>query len=95
MQTIVFGTKEQQALGLQWLPSIQGDTLYKFPRISPGAVFHSENVAEPFEIAFFSSEGYLLEMVLMIPDGSVAIAPARTSFAIEARPGVIQKLELP
>jgi uncharacterized membrane protein (UPF0127 family) len=91
VQTITFDTPAQQALGLQWLPNIGDDVLYKFPRIGPGAVFHSNNVPEPFEIAFFSSEGYLQGIVLMTPPGDVAVAPPRTSYVIEAKPGVIQK----
>lgn len=91
MEIVRFETPDQQALGLQWLPSIQPDTLYWFPRILPGFVFHSQNVPEPFEIAFFSTEGYLLSIVLMNPPDSKAIAPPKSSFAMEARPGVIKK----
>jgi uncharacterized membrane protein (UPF0127 family) len=90
MEIVTFETPEQQALGLQWLPSIQDDTLYKFPRILPGYEFHSQNVPEPFEIAFFSPEGYLLSIVLMTPPDSRTVAPPGSFYALEARPGVIK-----
>jgi uncharacterized membrane protein (UPF0127 family) len=92
VDTITLDTPDKQAMGLQYLPSIPDNVIYKFPRIFKGAVFHSRNVPEPFEIAFVTADGYIIKCVLMTPPDSVYTAPPGTSYVLEARPGVIGKL---
>lgn len=89
MKTVIFATPEEQSLGLQFLTEIPGDVIYRFPRIYRGAVFHSHNVPEPFEIAFVRADGYILKCILMTPPDSVATAPDGTSYVLEAKPGII------
>lgn len=92
MKTIVLETREQQALGLQHLPRIPDDTVFKFPRIPPGTVFHSRNVPEPFEIWFVSRDGVLLKKAVITPPLETIQAPPGTSCVYEARPGVLSEL---
>jgi uncharacterized membrane protein (UPF0127 family) len=89
MKTVVFETREQQALGLQYFSSIPYDTVFKFPGIPAGTLFHSRNVPEPFEIFFVSAGGALLKRALITPPLDTIEAPPGTSCVYEARPGVI------
>lgn len=91
-KTIVLETREQQALGLQHLPRIPDDTVFKFPRIPAGTVFHSRNVPEPFEIWFVSASGTILKKALVTPPLETIEAPPGTSVVYEARPGVLFEL---
>jgi hypothetical protein len=87
MKIHVFETLEDQEKGLQFLPHADPDTLYVFPAIESGSVFHSRNVSEPFEIAFLSL-GYLtLSVTFMTPPHTMVKAPKRTAMAFEAVPG--------
>lgn len=91
-KTIVLETREQQALGLQHLPMIPLDTVFKFPRIPAGTVFHSRNVPEPFEIWFVSAGGTILKKAIITPPLETIEAPPGTSCVYEARPGVLFEL---
>jgi uncharacterized membrane protein (UPF0127 family) len=92
MRTVVFETREQQQLGLQHFSSIPDDTVFKFPRIPAGTVFHSRNVPEPFEIVFVSAGGAILKKALLTPPLDTIEAPPGTSTVYEARPGVLRGL---
>lgn len=91
-KTIVLETREQQALGLQFLPKIPEGTVFKFPRIPAGTVFHSRNVPEPFEIWFVSAGGAILKKAIITPPLETIEAPPGTSCVYEARPGVLFEL---
>lgn len=87
MQVVMFETPTEQAEGLQHRPFIEPDTLFVFPHVRPGVVFHSRNVREPFDLAFLSFDNIVLEKRLIHPTEEVAVAPAGTWTAIEARAG--------
>jgi uncharacterized membrane protein (UPF0127 family) len=89
---VVFETREQQKLGLQHLPRIPLDTVFKFPGIPAGTVFHSRNVPEPFEIWFVDKTGVILQKALITPPLETIEAPPGTSCVYEARPGVLFEL---
>lgn len=87
MQVVVFETSQEQAEGLQDRPFIEPDTLFVFPYIRPGTVFHSRNVREPFDLAFLSFDNIVLEKRTIHPMEEIAVAPEGTWTAIEARAG--------
>lgn len=87
MKLHIFETEEAQAEGLQFLPRADPDTLYVFPEVDAGSVFHSKNVSEPFEIAFLSLDYLTLSVTLMAPPHATVQAPKRTAMAFEAVPG--------
>lgn len=92
MKTVVFETPEQRALGLQFMPTIPDDTVFIFPITYPGAVFHSENCPEPFEVVFMSAQEKVLLRKILTPPGDVVVAPYGTTHTYEARPGVLSGL---
>ena len=89
MRFVVFRTREEQAVGLQFRERIDDETIFIFPGVLPGAVFHSRNVREPFDIAFLSADYRVLAKETVEPEGGVAVAPAGTALAIEAREGLL------
>lgn len=91
MKFIVFRTLEEQALGLQHRPVIEDNTIFIFPSIAPGTVFHSRNVREPFDIAFLDKTYSVLAKRTMIPEADKFAAPAGTALAIEACAGLLER----
>lgn len=92
MKIVVFETREQQSLGLQYMSRIPEGTVFKFPRIPAGTVFHSRNVPEQFEIWFVSAGGAILKKAVLTPPLDTIEAPPGTSVVYEARPGVMFEL---
>ncbi len=91
MKTVIFDTPEAQARGLQHLPEIPADTLYIFPFVDPWSHFHSRNVAEPFDIAFLTSDFQVIEISTVTPPRGGAAVPAGTAIAVESKAGTLQK----
>lgn len=89
MTVVTLSTLADKRRGLQFMPEIPTDTIYRFLAVSPGTTFHSRNVAEPFEIFFISADNQILSRCIMVPEDSVATAPAGTSYVLEAKPGTI------
>jgi uncharacterized membrane protein (UPF0127 family) len=87
MRVVVFETPEEQAVGLQWRKVVEPDTLFAFPKIGPGQLFHSRNVAEPFDIAFISQDFIVLQKDLVSPPHGIVVSPAGTALAVEAKAG--------
>lgn len=87
MRIVVFQTPEERALGLQHRSPIEADTLFVFPDIRPGAVFHSRNVREPFDLAFLSFDDIILYQDAIVPEEGIAVAPQGTWKALEAKRG--------
>lgn len=87
MRVVVFNTPEEKAMGLQYQYPIPPNTLFVFPDIPPGAVFHSRNVREPFDLAFLSYDNTVLYASTIKPEDEIAVAPAGTWTAVEARAG--------
>lgn len=94
MRFLVFRTPEEQALGLQFRPVIEDDTIFIFPGVRPGAVFHSRNVREPFDIAFLSVDYRVLASETVEPQLGTAVAPAGTARVIESRAGLLRRCGL-
>ena len=87
MRIITFATPEERALGLQHKAFIEDETLFVFPDIDGGHVFHSRNVPEPFDIAFLAYDGYCLRMTRMFPPDDVIEVPEEAVVALESKPG--------
>jgi len=87
VKVVVFQTPDEKAQGLQNKPFIEPDTLFIFPDIHSGAVFHSRNVREPFDLAFLSYDNTVLYKARVHPQDEVAVAPQGTWTAVEARAG--------
>jgi uncharacterized membrane protein (UPF0127 family) len=91
MRFIVFHTREQQVVGLQHRPEIEDNTIFIFPGIKPGTVFHSRNVRAPFDIAFLDKSYTVLAKHTLTPEIDTAEAPPGTTVAIEAREGLLSR----
>jgi uncharacterized membrane protein (UPF0127 family) len=92
---IVFENEGQRAKGLQHMPKIPKDTLFVFPDISAGQVFHSRNVQEPFDIIFLDAKGQILDGVKTIePPRAEISAPDSTAYAIEAAENELERLNM-
>jgi uncharacterized membrane protein (UPF0127 family) len=92
MKLVVWESPEDQARGLQFLPSIDPEALYIFLPVDAGSPFHSRNVREPFDIAFLNEDLVVLEVHRIIPEAGGATAPAGTLLAVEAKAGVLQAM---
>lgn len=87
MKVVIYMSPEERALGLQHKPTIEPDTLFVFPYIHEGNVFHSRNVSEPFDLAFIGPDRHVLWKGVVVPTGGIAIAPPGTAMALEAKQG--------
>lgn len=87
MQIVFLETPEARARGLQHRPFVEDGILFVFPNVRPGSFFHSQNVPEPFDIAFLSAELEVLAMWYVRPPMGLVQAPGRTAWAVEAKGG--------
>jgi uncharacterized membrane protein (UPF0127 family) len=87
MRFIIFETPEEKAQGLQHMPWIDDQTVYLFPDTYGGTVFHSQNVQEPFDIAFVGEDGTVLDLVRMQPPRALVQAPEGSVMAVETKAG--------
>jgi uncharacterized membrane protein (UPF0127 family) len=87
MRIFVFRTVADKARGLQYRPFIEDDTLFVFHDISSGDIFHSQNVPEPFDIAFLDEDGEILISAQMMPPHDIIEAPSGTTHAVESKAG--------
>jgi uncharacterized membrane protein (UPF0127 family) len=85
-------TPEEKAKGLQHMYPIPSHTLFVFPDVPAGTEFHSRNVREPFDIAFLSFRGEVLDMVTMEPPKATIVAPPKSHLVIEAKEGELSRL---
>jgi uncharacterized membrane protein (UPF0127 family) len=91
MRIVVWRTPAEQARGLQGRP-IEPDTLFVFPGVRAGGIFHSRNVLEPFDIGFLRADYSLIGYRTMSPERDVAVLPPGTACVIEAKAGMLQRL---
>lgn len=87
MRIVVFRTAEEKAVGLQHRAPIEDQTLFVFPGIRAGEIFHSRNVREPFDIAFVKADGVVIFSTLMVPEEEMIQAPEETAIALESKGG--------
>jgi uncharacterized membrane protein (UPF0127 family) len=88
MRTVVLRTAADQERGLQWARAEPG-TLYAFPDVPCGAVFHSRNVQAPFDLAFLSRDWAVLWSGTLVPPWATARAPPGSWLAIESEAGLM------
>lgn len=91
MEVILLESGSEQARGLQDVTPIPDDTLFFFPNVMPGSVFHSRNVREPFDLAFVTAELHILEVWRVTPPDQVVKVPAGARAAVEAKAGVLPR----
>lgn len=84
---MIFETPDEQAMGLQYRPVIEAGTLFLFIPMGPGRMFHSRNVAEPFDIAFLGYDWKVLKKELVSPPHGTVFSPDGTAMAVEAKAG--------
>jgi hypothetical protein len=90
MNIKVLRTADEKRQGLQHLAAIPADTVYVF--VGPlGSQFHSRNVPEPFDILFLSPTLNMLGRALVTPPDGVIAVPMGAAYALEAKPGVLDK----
>ncbi len=89
MRIVVLRTLAEQTLGLQHMAEIPDGTLFVFPGVPPGGVFHARNVPGPFDIMFLSADYRLLKKETVRPPDGSATAPPGTAIVIEARAGLL------
>lgn len=87
MRLVILRTIHERERGLQFLHFIPEETLYVFEDISEGNIFHSENVPEPFDIAFLDENFTVLGMARMRPPRDRVKAPPGTALALESKGG--------
>ena len=87
----IFQTPEEQAQGLQYMYPIDSNTLYVFPLISEGNVFHSRNVRELFDLAFLSKDMVVLRKSTIRPEAGTDVAPPGTYMAVESKAGNLSR----
>lgn len=80
-------TPEEKMQGLQHLPFVPDQTIYVFPEVYEGDQFHSQNVAEPFDIAFIDAEDVVIDLRRMYPQDDLVTAPEGSVKAIETKAG--------
>lgn len=91
MQVHIFRTLEDQAVGLQHRSPIEADTLFVFPLVYPGLMFHSRNVKEPFDLAFLSCDFVVLRRSTIRPEEGTDVAPEGTFMAVESKAGKLSE----
>lgn len=92
LRTVVLDTPEMRERGLQHAARVEPGTLWVFPSVREGDLFHSRNVPEPFDLAFLSVDRVVLSVGTVRPPSGTAAAPPRTALAVEARAGLLHSL---
>jgi uncharacterized membrane protein (UPF0127 family) len=87
MKVVIFNSQDEQAIGLQFRRYIEADTLFVFPFIREGSVFHSRNVPERFDLAFLSPDRTVLWKGVITPSEEVAAVPPGATMALETKEG--------
>lgn len=87
MRIIVFETPGEKSIGLQNKPWVEDQTIFVFPGVYEGDVFHSRNVPEAFDIAFIGEDRKILDVQTMSPPADRIAAPKGSAMAIETKGG--------
>lgn len=91
VRLIIFDSPDEQAKGLQYRQYIEAGTLFVFPGIHAGTVFHSRNVREDFDLAFVGEDMTILSKATIHPQAEVLVAPEGTVMAIESKAGEMSR----
>lgn len=91
MRFIIFDSPDEQATGLQYRQYIEAGTLFIFPGIAPGALFHSRNVREDFDLAFVGEDMTILAKATIHPEKGTLSAPEGTVMALESKAGEMSR----
>jgi len=78
-------------MGLQYRQYIEPGTLFVFPLINEGALFHSRNVREDFDLAFIAEDFTVLAKRTIHPELETMEAPRRTFMALESKAGEMRR----
>lgn len=82
---VIWSTPEEKQQGLQYMSPIPANKLFVFINVSPGTIFHSRNVTEPFYIEFVDQGGLMLKHAILKPPNDIIMAPPGTVYAVEAK----------
>lgn len=88
---IIFDSEEEQAKGLQYRQYVEAGTLFIFPRVHPGSLFHSRNVREDFDLAFVGEDLTILAKATIHPQAETMTAPEGTFMALESKAGEMSR----
>lgn len=91
MRVIIFDSLPERMRGLQYRQYIEPETLFVFPGTHPGALFHSRNVREDFDLAFVAEDMTILAKETIHPEEGVLTAPEGTFMALEAKAGQMSR----
>jgi len=87
VRIITLTSNAEKTRGLQYKPYIEEQTLWVFEDITYGDYFHSQNVPEPFDIAFVGAEGHVILVTKMYPPDDTVSVPQGTAMALESKAG--------
>jgi len=87
MRVVIFNSQDEQAIGMQFRRYIEPDTLFVFPFIREGSVFHSRNVPERFDLAFLAHDRTVLWKGVITPTLETAPVPRGATMALETKEG--------
>lgn len=92
MKVIIYDTWERQAQGLQNRRPIEDETIFVFPLVEEGMLFHSQNVTEPFDIVFIARDRTVLTHHTITPELETVLAPPGSFMAIESKAGYLSRI---
>jgi uncharacterized membrane protein (UPF0127 family) len=87
----VLRTREEQDLGLQYLPRLPDNTIYIFIGPFLAGQFHSQNVPEPFDLIFLSAALKVMSRHRLDPPHHVVPGHFDAMYAVEAKAGLLDK----
>lgn len=85
-------TAYKKAKGLQHMKPIPEKTIWSFLDVQEGQIFHSQNVMEPFEIAFLDDAGNVLSLDTIVPQKAIIAAPKGAAMAVESKDGELSRI---
>ena len=88
---VICDTLEKQLRGVMGNKEFPKDTIYIFPNVHSGNMFHMETVPFPLDIAFLDKDNKILEVVTMVAQYGKSKAPPKTVKAVEAPVGYFNK----
>lgn len=89
---VICDTPEKQLRGVMGNKEFPKDTLYVFPNVHSGSMFHMSTVPFSLDIAFIDESGAILDVITMEAQYGKAKAPPRTAKAVEAPVGYFHNM---